>query len=125
VRHAPLKIALGVLAVFCLGPAPGDIGGCGQEAQLLDAERFFATKRGIDCAQCGECSLDTARCSDACDPGRPLNETFPERCLPLVHDGEVCLRALLFASCGSYAEFMDDEAPRVPTECNFCPPEDE
>jgi len=47
--------------------------------------------------------------------------SFPERCLPLVHDGEVCLRALLNASCGDYSQYMSDDSPTAPTECNFCP----
>jgi hypothetical protein len=41
----------------------------------------------------------------------------------LVHDGEVCLRALEVAACDDYALFMDDVAPSLPTECNFCPAE--
>jgi hypothetical protein len=43
--------------------------------------------------------------------------------VPLVHDGEVCLRALDDAACEDYLEYMSDVAPTVPTECNFCPAE--
>ncbi len=30
------------------------------------------------------------------------------------------MRALLAASCSDYASFVDDVAPTVPTECDFC-----
>jgi hypothetical protein len=52
-----------------------------------------------------------------------LPADFPEGCAPLVHDGEVCLRALHFASCDAYRGYVDDAAPTVPTECDFCPGE--
>jgi hypothetical protein len=38
-----------------------------------------------------------------------------------VHDGEVCLRVLLHASCDDYASYMNDRAPAAPSECQFCP----
>jgi hypothetical protein len=46
---------------------------------------------------------------------------FDEGCIPLVHDGEVCLRALLAASCQDFSEFVRDLEPTAPTECVFCP----
>jgi hypothetical protein len=49
------------------------------------------------------------------------NVAFDPDCFPLVHDGEVCLNALRAASCNDYANYVDDLAPTVPTECNFCP----
>jgi hypothetical protein len=41
--------------------------------------------------------------------------------VPLVHDGEVCLRALDDGGCEDYRNYMSDLSPSVPTECNFCP----
>jgi hypothetical protein len=110
-----------VFAVLCAAPTPGDIGGCGQTAELLDPPIFFASKARMDCIRCGECSLDTNACESACDPGVPTATAFPDGCFPLVHDGEVCLRALRYASCDDYASYVSDTAPGVPTECNFCP----
>jgi hypothetical protein len=121
-RESRAQIALAVLAfVFCTAPTPGDIGGCGQRPQELDPQIFFLSKASIDCQRCDECGLDTKSCQTACNNPDSYPMTFPDRCLPLVHDGEVCLRALLNASCGDYAEYMSDQAPTVPTECNFCP----
>jgi hypothetical protein len=114
---------LSLLALACLAPTPGDVGGCGQEAVLLDAPTFFANKKRTDCGRCDECGLASDACRDACDSSVPYQTAFPEGCLPLVHDGEVCLRALKHASCGDYEGYMDDVAPEVPSECNFCPPE--
>lgn len=108
---------------FCTAPVPGDIGGCGQPVQELDPEIFFSAKRFIDCERCAECGFPTAACSAACDRELPTATEFPERCLPLVHDGEVCLRVLLAASCADYESYVRDASPEVPTECNFCPPE--
>jgi hypothetical protein len=51
----------------------------------------------------------------------PVQTAFPDRCVPLVHDGEVCLRALQYASCDDYRAYVSDVSPSVPTECNFCP----
>jgi hypothetical protein len=115
------KGALAVLALaFCAAPTPGDVGGCGQPAAELDPETFFATKDAIDCDQCRACSLDTNACVRACDED-PSQDSFADGCLPLVHDGEVCLRALLYASCSDYETYMRDSAAQTPTECNFCP----
>jgi len=116
------QIALGALAIlFCTAPTPGDIGGCGQRAAELDPQIFFSTKAAIDCQRCDECALGTKSCKTACDDPSSYPMSFPDRCLPLVHDGEVCLRALLNASCGDYSQYMSDTSPTAPTECNFCP----
>jgi len=122
-RGRGAHLVLSLLAfVFCTAPTPGDVGGCGQRPQELDPVVFFESKASIDCQRCGECGVDTKACSAACkDDPQSYPETFPDRCLPLVHDGEVCLRALLYASCGDYASYMSDSSPSVPTECNFCP----
>jgi hypothetical protein len=119
------KLRQGLLALllllFCAAPTPGDVGGCGQSPDPLDPEVFFANKRDIDCKQCRACALATATCEGACSGEAPLPADFPEGCAPLVHDGEVCLRALHFASCDAYRSYVDDIAPTVPTECDFCP----
>ncbi len=122
-RERRAQIALALMAfVFCTAPTPGDLGGCGQKPQELDPGVFFGSKASIDCQRCGECGLTTKACAAACaDDPASYPETFPDRCLPLVHDGEVCLRALQYASCGDYTSYMSDSSPTVPTECNFCP----
>lgn len=110
-----------VAVLLCAAPVPGDIGSCGQPIQRLDAGRFFSAKNVVDCRRCTECDVPSATCEHACDGEAAPASTFPTGCVPLVHDGEVCLRALLYASCDDYAGYMDDESPLVPTECNFCP----
>ncbi|MEZ4224050.1 MAG: hypothetical protein R3B13_24085 [Polyangiaceae bacterium] len=115
-------LAVSVFALLNLAPTPGDIGGCGQEPTLLDPPTFFANKKVTDCERCDECGLASDACDDACDPKVPFDREFPAGCLPLVHDGEVCLRALLYASCDDYGSYMSDTAPSAPSECNFCPP---
>lgn len=114
-------LALGVL-VFCTAPTPGDVGGCGQQPDNLDPPTFFATKKAIDCSRCGECGIVTQTCVDACDENVGWDTEFPEGCFPLVHDGEVCLRALQYASCDDYESYVADSSPSTPSECNFCPP---
>jgi hypothetical protein len=114
------KLGLLLLSLlFCTAPTPGDVGGCGQRPAELDPGTFFASKANIDCQRCAECSVTSKSCETACSDPPP--STFPDGCLPLVHDGEVCLRALLHASCDDYASYMSDGSPSVPTECNFCP----
>ncbi len=115
------RMLVAVLALFSLAPTPGDIGGCGQAPDLLDPPTFFANKKSTDCRRCEDCGLVSATCSSACDPDTDFEREFPPNCLPLVHDGEVCLRALQHASCSAYEAYVSDESPAVPTECNFCP----
>lgn len=117
-RAARALLAFVVLA-FCAAPVPGDVGGCNQSAEDLDPQVFFRTKARIDCDRCSECGFDTEACKRACQ--RLTQSAFPKDCLPLAHDGEVCLRALLDASCGDYGDYVRDTAPTVPTECDFCP----
>ena len=110
-----------LVAVLCMAPVPGDIGSCGQPVQALDATKFFDSKKVVDCEQCQKCGIDDAACEAACDEFGPTAHSFPDGCVPLVHDGEVCLRALLYASCDDYRAYVADHDPTVPTECNFCP----
>lgn len=117
---APILLA----AVATLAPSAGNIGSCGQTAEALDEAKFFAAKRAIDCEQCTSCELVTGPCAVACAGGDPDLEQFPEGCLPLVHDGEVCLDALRASSCDEFAAFVADSGATIPTECNFCPLED-
>ena len=107
--------------LFCTAPTPGDVGGCGQAPAELDPGTFFASKANIDCQRCEDCSLTRVSCQNACNVPDNFPSAFPDNCVPLVHDGEVCLRALLHASCDDYASYMSDSSPSVPTECNFCP----
>jgi hypothetical protein len=116
---ARVLLSLIVLA-FCTAPTPGDVGGCGQRAEELDPELFFNAKAAVDCERCNACTLATRACSLACT-GEDLAREFPADCLPLVHDGEVCLHALSAASCDDYERYVRDDAREVPTECNFCP----
>ena len=117
-----MKLAVSFIALaFCAAPVPGDVGGCGQEAHELDRETFFWSLQSIECEHCRECELRTDACERAC--GNVLVQSeFPGNCAPLVHDGEVCLRALGDGSCNDYRDYMSDSAPTIPTECNFCPP---
>jgi hypothetical protein len=125
-RAAPaMKLAVSFIALaFCAAPVPGDVGGCGQEVQELDRETFFWSLQRIECDHCRECGLSTDACQRACGDVLVQSE-FPENCLPLVHDGEVCLRALNDGSCDDYRGYMSDSDPSIPTECNFCPPGDQ
>jgi hypothetical protein len=116
-----LKAALGFVALaFCAAPVPGDVGGCGQDPQELDAQTFFWSKQSIECDHCRTCQLTGTACDRACADVLVQSE-FPENCVPLVHDGEVCLRALDNGSCSDFRDYMSDTAPTIPPECNFCP----
>lgn len=109
------------LLMFCVGPVPGDGGGCGQPARDLDPETFFRGKAAIECERCTECDLETETCRASCDRSAERPRSFADACYPLVHDGEVCLRALYYASCDQLREYVRDASPLVPTECDFCP----
>ena len=120
VRRAEIAMA-GVLAVvFGTAPTVGDIGSCGRAATELDQRAFAQARKAVDCQQCTACNLATQTCQSACDPEAPADVGWPVTCQPLEHDGEVCLRALQSSSCAAYKRFVDDLAPTVPTECDFC-----
>lgn len=121
IRAARWLRLLALVVFFTAAPTAGDIGSCNQDPIDLDPVKFFRAKASIDCARCDECGYQTKACAAACST--PPARAFPKGCYPLVHDGEVCLDALLAASCGAYGVYIDDDAPVVPTECNFCPAE--
>ncbi len=108
------------LGVLCAAPTPGDIGGCGQHPDGLDAPTFFERKRELDCKRCGDCGFHTEFCGDACAAAGELPD-FPTGCFPLVHDGEVCLNAIDSASCSEYEDYSKDVGRLSPSECQFCP----
>jgi hypothetical protein len=111
-----------VALVFLAAPTAGDIGSCNQTADGLDPNKFFLAKQAVDCQRCQDCGFTTTACTTAC--GAAMGGTFPDQCYPVEHDGEVCLDALLAASCGDYQSYVADEGSTVPTECDFCPPRD-
>jgi hypothetical protein len=114
-------VLLGAVAVlFLMAPTVGDVGGCGSTATSLPEPAFAAARKKEDCKRCTDCKLASERCAAACDAGVPSQVAFPDTCKPLYQDGLVCLHALNAASCDDYARYMDDKAPEVPTECEFC-----
>lgn len=114
------RFMIGVLAVLCMAPTAGDVGGCGSEIAALDPLAFALARKDKDCERCNECGITTERCRRACDPATPAETSLPSTCKPLRHDGEVCLRALHAASCDAYSGYVDDHAPATPNECEFC-----
>ncbi|MEM1032699.1 MAG: hypothetical protein AAF928_12680 [Myxococcota bacterium] len=123
VREAGSRLGLAAVAwLVLMGPVAGDIGGCGQDAEELDAVLFFEGKQFVECNRCIDCGIETPNCQTICN--EPLiDPSFDPDCLPLAHDGEVCLNAIEAASCDAFARIVDATAPTVPTECNFCPPD--
>jgi hypothetical protein len=109
-----------ILGVLTMAPTVGDVGGCGRQATELDRAQFESARKQEDCDRCQACGLGTDRCVRACNPQLPSDTLLPDTCRPLFHDGEVCLRALEAASCSSYATYVDDFAPAIPSECDFC-----
>jgi len=120
-RFLRSEISAVLLLVLSMAPAAGNIGSCGQEAEPLDAYKFLTQKAAIDCSACVDCVVYTEACLAACSAPVDPESAFPDDCLPLVHDGEVCLDALHVASCDEYAAFMADVGATIPNECNFCP----
>jgi hypothetical protein len=116
----PSSLVVVVLGALCMAPTAGDVGGCGTEVKALDPRAFALVRKDMDCERCTECGIGTARCQRACDPKIPVETSIPATCKPLLHDGEVCIRALNAASCDAYATYVDDVAPSTPSECEFC-----
>ena len=109
-----------VVGLLLMAPTVGDTGACGRTATELEHDRYANARKLQDCQRCQECGLQGARCLRACDPKALPEIELPATCRPLYHDGEVCLRALGAASCGTFATYVDDDAPSTPSECEFC-----
>lgn len=109
-----------VLAFFAAAPTVGDVGGCNDSADPLDASKFFGARLQLECDRCKECGYTTAACKRACNKSTIVPSTFPAGCKPLEHDGQVCLRALEALSCDGFGDVVSSP-PIVPTECDFCP----
>ena len=69
--------------------------------------RSSTSRRASIAYRCQDCDLRGRRCDSACND--PPATTLPADCRPLVHDGEVCLRALLHASCGDYESYVSEK----------------
>jgi hypothetical protein len=119
-RRSSRALVVVVLALLCLAPTPGDVGGCGAETIAIDADVFAVARKDLDCERCEECGLSAPRCARACDPSRAPDTFLPSTCYALRHDGEVCLRALAAASCSTYATYVEEISPATPSECQFC-----
>lgn len=117
---ALLRVAVVCFGVLAMAPTPGDVGGCGAKVELLDLSSYETTRKRQDCERCAECGVVTERCARACDPSKPSDIAIPKTCAPLLRDGQVCIRALGAASCEEFASYVDDVAPRTPSECQFC-----
>lgn len=115
-----LSVVVIALAPLIMAPTVGDVGGCGAEAQTLDLASFGEARKNEDCEHCSSCGIGSARCERACDPAMPPDVHVPETCRPLLHDGEVCIRALHAAPCDKWLGYVDDVAPTAPSECEFC-----
>lgn len=120
IRRAELGALAVVSIAFVAAPTVGDVGGCGKTATDLDFALFAHARKSVDCNRCRECGISTERCTRSCDPAKPSDVAFPPTCHPVLHDGEVCIRALKAASCSDYASYVDDSSPSVPSECDFC-----
>ena len=119
-RKGHLMLAAVLAVIFGAGPTVGDVGGCGATVEPLDARAFARARKKVDDQRCFECGLSSERCKEAHNPKAASDVAFPPRCFPLYHDGEVCLNALLSASCADYALYVDDQVRYVPSECEFC-----
>jgi hypothetical protein len=118
VSRRELAAAGAVAIVFGAAPTVGDVGACGRRATDLDMQVFATARKATDCRRCADCGLTTRTCTSACGVSSTVG--WPPTCHPLTEDGDVCIRALMAASCGDYASFVDDVAPTVPSECDFC-----
>jgi hypothetical protein len=120
VRRRDLALCAVLALVFGAGPTVGDVGSCSDQATALNLASFQAERKAVDCLRCKQCGLMTKTCTNACNPAAPSDVQWPSTCLPLEHDGVVCIDALEVASCSAYAAYVSDSAPTVPTECDFC-----
>ncbi|HEY1695599.1 MAG TPA: hypothetical protein VGG39_25705 [Polyangiaceae bacterium] len=120
VRTRDLALVAFFALVFGAGPTVGDVGSCGDQATALAESTFAAQRKAMDCQRCTQCGITTQTCTNACNPSKPSDVAWPSTCYPLEHDGIVCLDALQAASCSTYASFVSDVDPAIPSECDFC-----
>lgn len=116
-RSAPLLL----LTILLLGPAPGEVGGCGQAEQTLDFETYCRQEKAYECARmdargefpgtyadleaCRQAALTTCATS-----------SWPSNCrpFPTVPEGQACIDQLARVS---NLRIPKSEIP----ECDLCP----
>ncbi|MEZ4323895.1 MAG: hypothetical protein R3B40_01690 [Polyangiales bacterium] len=97
--NLPATWWLAALALLLMGPAPGEVGGCGQDPFIVEAETFCRDQSAWECRRAearGEVSGDElAACFDAI-PNACEGATWPPTCLPRPTSlqTDACLAAL-------------------------------
>ncbi len=119
-RADVLRLAA-VVIFFAAAPTAGDIGGCGQAENDLDPVKFFTAKQSVDCDRCQACAIPSNACKRACDPGLLFTD-FAPGCVPLEHDGEVCVDALAAAGAATTGATWPMRARRSPPSATSARP---
>jgi len=117
-RRAPLLLLVALL----VGPAPGEVGSCGQASELLDAEQFCLDQLAYECARIDARGdyptalyVDLEACRQAA-PGICGGRTWIPECrpFPTKPEGQACIDEL---SRVSNIRVPISEIP----ECDMCP----
>ncbi len=95
------RIALMALLALAAGPAPGEVGGCGSDAVVADAEDFCRQRDAWECRRReyrGEID-DVQSCVDAVEPScEGFNWPFTCQPFPTNREVQACLDALALVS---------------------------
>ncbi|MCB9591529.1 MAG: hypothetical protein H6719_02245 [Sandaracinaceae bacterium] len=116
-----LRLAAGGILVACIvGPAPGNVGGCGASNPIADArehcinQRFWECRRDlaggrINEAQYNDCLLPIA---SACDAA-----SWPVGCEPTNSQSDACI---ILLSRADRANIPTADLLTMFSDCNFC-----
>ncbi len=111
------QLAMLALLTLCVGPAPGEVGGCGSEATVADARDFCQQRDAWECRRAefrGEID-DVQACVDLIpDACASANWLFSCEPFPTNRETQGCIDQLALVTN------IDKESSEIP-ECQPCP----
>lgn len=121
-RWALRLLAAGVIGVSLTGPAPGNVGGCGQQPPLADAFTHCAEKRRWQCrrdhAFMRISDQDFATCLEPIER-ECAGAQWDGGCTPTQDQSDACLLLLQRADLG---HLTTEELLSTYDDCNLCMP---
>jgi len=119
-RWALRLLAAGVIAAPRTGPAPGNVGGCGQEPPIADAAEFCNDKRWWQCRRdnvFGRLSDEEFTACITPIESECAGASWESGCTPTQQQADACLTLLQRADLGN---LTNEELLSTYGDCNLC-----
>lgn len=119
-RWALRLLAAGVIGAALTGPAPGNVGGCGQQPPIADAVQFCNDQRWWQCRRDNVFGRLTDEEFSACIApieAECAGAAWEAGCNPTQDQADACIMLLMRADLGN---LTNEELLSTYGECNLC-----